>query len=143
MLENDLAAALKMLIEHDAGTRAANELRQLALAVLNRSAAQVLALKLNEIEGAEHRGPAVSLSPDKLEHGKTVLVGDDRLAVDQERVGRERRHCRHGERKSIREIVTVAGKQSDTGTIASGHDAEAVVLDLMNPSITRWWSLGR
>jgi hypothetical protein len=64
------------------GRGAANELGQFALAVLDRRAAQILPLKLDQVEGAEHRGPAIPLPPDKLEHGETVIVGDDRLAVD-------------------------------------------------------------
>jgi hypothetical protein len=36
-------------------------------------------------------------------------------------------------RKPRRKIVTVASEQSHADTIATGHDAEAVVFDLVNP----------
>ena len=42
MRENDVAIALVKLIKHDAGMWGANELRQLAFAVLKRCAPQVL-----------------------------------------------------------------------------------------------------
>jgi hypothetical protein len=44
VLENDFAVALVMLIELDAEVRPAHQLGQLALAVLNRRAAQVFAV---------------------------------------------------------------------------------------------------
>ena len=40
------------------------------------------------------------LTPDKFEYGKSVIVSDHRLAIDQERVGRQRRGHRRHERKS-------------------------------------------
>ena len=39
--------------------------------------------------------------------------------------------------------MTVAGKEADAGGVAPGHDAEAVVLDLMNPVRPGRRSLGR
>ena len=42
MLEHYLAIAFIVFVEHDAGMRGANELRQLALAVLDRPAPQIL-----------------------------------------------------------------------------------------------------
>ena len=46
MLENDFAIALVMLIEHNPELRPAHQLGQLALSVLNRRAAQILAVSL-------------------------------------------------------------------------------------------------
>ena len=51
MLENDLAVALVMLIEHNAELRPVHQLCQLALAVLNRRAAQIVAVQFDQIEG--------------------------------------------------------------------------------------------
>jgi hypothetical protein len=47
-----------MLIDHDARTRGVNKLRQPVLAMLNRRAAQILALKFDQVEGTQHRGVA-------------------------------------------------------------------------------------
>jgi DNA-binding response OmpR family regulator len=38
-----------------------------------------------------------------------------------------------GERETRRKIVAVAGDEAHAGGVASRYDAEAVVLDLMNP----------
>ena len=40
-----------------------------------------------------------------------------------------------------REIIAVTGDEPDTGTVTPRHDAEAVVLDFVQPSGTRGRSL--
>jgi hypothetical protein len=40
---------------------------------------------------------------------------------------------RNNDRKAIGEVIAVAGDEPDAGTIATGHDAEAVMLDF-NPA---------
>ena len=37
---------------------------------------------------SRHRSAAVPLPPDQIEHGKAVLVSDNGLTIDHERVGR-------------------------------------------------------
>jgi len=44
VLEYNVAVAFVVLVEHDAGVRGAHELGELGLAVLNRRAAQILAV---------------------------------------------------------------------------------------------------
>jgi hypothetical protein len=46
-----------------------------------------------------------------------------------------------GERKARRQVATVAGDEPDTATIAPRHDAEAVMLDLVQPVRPGRWSL--
>ena len=113
--------------------RGANELGQLALAVLDWSASQILALELDQIEGAQHRIAAMARPADEFEYREAFVVGDDRLAVDQKRPTRQRRDRCRGKRKPGSEIVAVAADKPDTACVAPGHDAEAVVLDLVNP----------
>jgi hypothetical protein len=59
------------------------------------------------------------------------------LSVDQAGAHRERRDRRHDQGKPIGEIVAVAGLEShavvSVDHVASRHDAEAVVLDLVQP----------
>ncbi len=42
-----------MLIERDAGMRGADQPRQLGLALLDRPAAQILTIQLDQVEGAQ------------------------------------------------------------------------------------------
>jgi hypothetical protein len=37
---------------------------------------------------------------------------------------------------------SVAGDQPDTGTVTAGHDAEAIVLDFVNPAVPGRWPFG-
>jgi Protein of unknown function (DUF1345) len=71
---------------------AINDEGAIALLVLTAAAslaslASVLA-ELEQIEGAEDCGVARPLPADKIEHRKSVLVGDDRFAVDKARARR-------------------------------------------------------
>ena len=68
--------------------RGANELGELALAVLDRPSPQILALQLDQVEGAEHGVVAMACPSDRLEHGEAVVVGDDRSASHK-----ARHHC--------------------------------------------------
>jgi len=44
-------------------------------------------------------------------------------------------HRRRCEREARCEVVAMAGDEPNTGTLTPRHDAEAVVLDLVNPAI--------
>ena len=84
MLENNLAVALVMLIEHDAPARGADQLGELGLALLDRPSPQILSVELDQVEGDQDGISAVSVSPHQIEHSEAVVVRDDRLTVDQE-----------------------------------------------------------
>src|SRR5689334_924673 len=86
---------------------------------------------------------AVALSADQVEHGKTITVGANGFPVNQEPAAGQRSDRFDDERKPRCEIVAVAGYQADTGTIAPGHDAHPVMLDLVKPVITGRRTLGR
>ena len=73
------------------------------------------------------------LPADQVEHRKAVLVGDDRLAVDEAGACRQRRDRRGGQREAPGEIMAVPSEEPHAGSVAPRHDAEAVMLDLVNP----------
>jgi hypothetical protein len=64
---------------------AAQKRPQGALAGFYRLPTQILAVELEQAEGAKDRGRAGLVPADQVEHRKALLVGDDRLAVDQAR----------------------------------------------------------
>jgi hypothetical protein len=53
-----------VLIDHDAGMRRANELGELALAVFDWCPSQILALELDQVEGAQYRRTAIARPAD-------------------------------------------------------------------------------
>ena len=82
-------------------------------------------------------------SADKLEDGKALLVADDGLAVDQAGPRRQRARRRDDLRKAVREVIAFPREQSHTAFDPAGHDAEAVVLDFVNPAWACRRLLGR
>ena len=70
-----------MRIDGDAVTLLAQQFSQGALAVFEGRAAQVFAIKLNEIEGAENSGMVVLPVAEQLKDRQPVMINDNRLAV--------------------------------------------------------------
>jgi hypothetical protein len=52
---------------------------------LNRCPPQVFTVQLDQVKGAKDCITAVTAPADQVKHREAVVVGDDRLAVDQER----------------------------------------------------------
>jgi hypothetical protein len=52
------------------------------------SAADVLAVHLEQVECAEDGAGVGSVAANEIEHGKAVVVANDRLAIDYGRIGR-------------------------------------------------------
>ncbi len=94
----------------------------------------------NRTRNARRRECAVAA--DQIKHGKSVLVANDGLAVDQAGANRElaQRHCDKGEAR--REIVSGARYQPHARSIAARENPEAVMLDLVQPFRPRWRPLG-
>ena len=66
----------------------------------------------------------------------------DSLAIDQAGLNRQLSNGGRGEGEAIGEVIAPAGVQGDPLRIAFGEDAEAVVLDLVNPARPSRWRLG-
>ena len=74
-----------------------------------------------------------SPEPEQLEHCEPLLVAAHRLAVDQAGPHLEVVHSLDDERIPGGPVMAVTGEQPDADRIAPGHQAIAVVLDLVNP----------
>src|SRR5437764_7094361 len=80
-----------------------------------------------------HGSGESAVAADQFKNRKPVLVANYGLAIDQTGANWQLAD-RHGDKgKAVREVVSVACNQSDAGTIAAGQDAEAVMLDFVNP----------
>ena len=80
---------------------------------------------------------------DEVEHRKALVVGYDRLAVDQAGACRQRRDCRDDLREAVREVIAFPGEQPHAAVSTARYDAESVVLDLVNPASPCGRLLGR
>ena len=76
--------------------------------------AQVLAVKLDHVEGAEHGSLVVTPGTKRFKDCEPGFVGDDDFAVDQAGSCRQRCNGRHDQRKAAGEFVAVAGEQPHT-----------------------------
>jgi hypothetical protein len=112
---------------------AAQQGPQGALAGFDRLATQILAVEFEQIECAEDYTGRVSLAADQVEYGKPLLVAGDGFAVDYAGTRGQGSDRGSSQRESASEIVTLAGEEADPIPLAPRYDAEAVMLDLMNP----------
>ena len=82
MLVDDRALAAEGLIEGDAVVREPQQPGQPPLAVLDRFAPDVFAVHLEQVERAEDRARVGAVAADEIEHGKSVVVANNGLAID-------------------------------------------------------------
>ena len=81
---------------------------------------------------------ANSINPFRIEgqteNRKPILIANDRLAIDQAGANRKLAHGHCDEREARREIVSGACNEPHSRTVAPRQDAEAIVLDFVNPT---------
>jgi hypothetical protein len=70
---------------------------------------------------------------DHFKDGKAVLVADDSFAVDQAGSQRQRSDRHFDIRKSAGQVIAFPRDQTNASSIPARQDAEAIMLDLMNP----------
>jgi hypothetical protein len=92
---------------------------------------------------ATNRIVFVTATTNEVEYRKAGLVGNDHLAVNQERVGGQRRNRFCRDREAECKIVAGASNEPNARTIAPRQNAETVMLDFVNPSWPGRRGLGR
>jgi hypothetical protein len=96
MPEKGRTVAIIVFIESDTGRRSVQQLCQCSLALLDRHLAQILAVKLEQIEGAKDNVLVVAAPTDHLEDREAILVAGDRFTVNKARARRQGRYRRSG-----------------------------------------------
>jgi hypothetical protein len=87
----------------------------------------------DQIEGIEEEVSVISALPELPEDRQPVIVATHSLAIYQAGAQSERVYGLDDEREAARPVVAVAGEQVEAGSVAAGHQAIAIVLDLVNP----------
>jgi hypothetical protein len=141
VLEDCRAVASMVLVERDTFMGVTQKLRQYSLALLDRHVPQVLAVHFEQVESAEHGGGVVPVPTDQVEDREPILVADDGLTVDQARAHWQHRHRRDDLREAVRKVGALSREQPHPTVGALGHDAEAVMLDFVNPFRTGGWAV--
>jgi hypothetical protein len=75
---------------------------------------------------------------NEVEYGEAVAISDNRFPVDQERLGWQGRDCRNNDREATEKSLPWR-----VMSFSSGHDAEAVMLNFVQPARPGWRALGR
>ena len=82
MLVDDSAVSGESLVERHAVVLEPHRAGEAPLAVLDRLAAYVLAVHLEEVERAQDRAGVGGVAADEVEDGQALVVADDGLAVE-------------------------------------------------------------
>ena len=92
VLEDGGAVTRQMLNKPDGSPLGfAEQLLEPPLALDQWQVAQVDAIVLDQVEGVQHRLMAPALASERVEVRRAILVGNHRLAIDQERCGLDAR----------------------------------------------------
>ena len=88
MLVDDRAVAGVVLIESDTLVGMAQKLCKAVFPPLNRQGTQVVAIKLDQIEGAEYGSVVMAPVAQEVEDREAALIDHDGLAIDEEGLDR-------------------------------------------------------
>src|SRR5262249_9248012 len=148
LLEHFVAARLEVVGISDRADAAAalDELSQGRLAIDERSAPEVMAVEMKEIEGKEGEAPLIVRAEcllQRTEAGVSLLVQDDHLPAEGERVGGGRLDRSDQAPDPVRPVLTGARQQAGPLGVAAAIDAIAVELDFVDPVPAVRWTLHR
>src|SRR5262249_1557314 len=122
-----------VLIESNAGAGLGHDRRERGLANLKRVAPQVVAILLNQVECIEEYALVSAVVTDEIEGGHAVVITGDSFAVDDAGARAQPGERVNDQREAVSEVVARTAVEPHLSAILSGNDAEAVVLDLVQP----------
>jgi hypothetical protein len=95
--------------------------------------------RLKSLPSSSRRSKAQSRAgaTDQFKDSEAIFVANDRFAIDEAGSRRQRSNGPSDEWETPGKVVPVSCDEPDAGALAPRHDAEAVMLDLMNPAGTR------
>ena len=145
MFEHGGAVSLVMGIQDNArGRRPADKLCQDDFAPLDRQLAHIVTVQLEQIERAQYGvGMRRASAPDQVEDGEPVLIADDCLAIDKAGTCGQRLDRARYRRETLGEVVAFPSEKPHAGGIPPRYDAEAVMLDFVDPARARRWPPGQ
>ena len=126
-----------MLVEPDAGAGFGHDRCERGLAHLKRIAPQVVAVQFDQVEGVEEYAVVSAVVTDEIERGNTVVIAGDGFTVDD--AGARAQACQRldDQRETTGEIVARTAVEPHPLAVLAGNDAEAIVLDLVQPLAAR------
>src|SRR5262249_2573565 len=98
-----------------------------------RSTPQVVTIQLDQVEGVEEYALVRAVVTDELERGNAVVVAGNSFAVDD--AGARAQACQRldDQREAAGGVLARPAVEAHSRPVLPGNDAEAVVLDLVQP----------
>jgi hypothetical protein len=107
--------------------------RDRAPCLVERQAAQIVAIVLDQVERVEHHRMAGAPGAQRMEVRPPAIADNYRLTIDQERCGVDAEGGINDSREAVSPIVAVAGESANAGAIPPHHQPIPVQLDFVNP----------
>ena len=135
--EGGRAVALYVLIEPDAGLGLGHDRREHGLAEIKRITPQVVAVQFDEVEGVKEYALVSAVVTDEVERGNAVVIAGDSFAVDNAGARAQAGQRLDDQREAAGEVIAGPAVELHLRASLAGNDAEAVMLDLMQPVAAR------
>src|SRR5215813_6912952 len=103
------------------------------LADLKRITPQIVAVQFDQVEGVEKYALVSALVTDQIERRNAVVIAGDSFAVDNAGARAQASQCLDDQREAAGEVVAGTAVEPHLCALLAGDDAEAVVLDFVNP----------
>src|SRR5215831_4503346 len=132
-----LAVAFHVFIEADAGAGLGHDRCERGLANLKRIAPQVIAVLLDQVEGVKEYALVSALVTDEIERGHAVVIAGDSFAVDDAGARAQAGERINDQREATGEVIARTAVEPHPWAVLPGNDAEAIVLDLVQPLAAR------
>ena len=144
MLEHKRAILLVyVFVEAQPRPRTREQARKCCLTHRERIAPQVVAIKLDQVEGVEEHGRIVLPIPNAVERRDPVIAACNRLAIDDAGVGAKPSERLNNERETLGKVVAWTAVKLHPFVVLAGDNPEAVVLDFVQPFLAGRWLRGR
>jgi hypothetical protein len=127
------AVGLHVIVEPDAGAGLGHDRCERGLADLKRLVPQVVAVQLDQVEGVEEYTLVSALVTDEIERGNAVVIAGDSLPVDDAGTRAQAGQRLDNQREATSEVIARTALEPHSRPILTGNDAEAVMLDLVQP----------
>jgi hypothetical protein len=131
--KHDVARFVDVLVEQEARFGVAQELSERSLAALDGFAAQIIAVKLDQVEGVKEDVPVLAAVAQSVEARQAIPITGHRFTIDQAGTHLKPVNGLDDERIARCPIVSVPGWQADADRVSARHQATAVMLDFVNP----------
>ena len=134
MLEDERpVGVIHVLVETEPRRDTGEQAGERSLAHRERFAPQVLAVKLDQVEGVEEDARVVVPIADAVKARDPVLSARHRLSVDEAGARAQLGERLNDQRKAVGEVIARSAVELHPLDFLPGDDAEAVVLDLVQP----------